>query len=261
MRDTRAEPAKFYDLNPNLPRDIPFYIGRLPGPRARVLELGCGTGRVAIPLAAHCASVHGLDSSEAMLRIAREKLASAGLSDRIHIAVGDICSFRLPERFELIIAPFRVLQNLELDSQVEGLLQCIGAHLAPGGRCILNTFHPNLSPDAMRTGWVSGGEKLAWAVETPDGRVACYEKRSRIDAERLVIYPELVYRRSRGDQILEEAVLQIAMRCYYPEDLTSVVESHGFRVLEKWGGYAGEVYGEDNELVVEFAADASARIR
>lgn len=256
MRDTRAELAKFYDLSPNLPRDVPFYIGKLPCPEARVLELGCGTGRVAIPLAAHCASVHGLDLSEAMVRIARQKVASVGLTERIHIEVGDISCFQLPQRFDFIIAPFRVLQNLESDAQVEGLFRCIRTHLEPSGRCIVNTFNPNLNPDEMRATWVSGEENLVWEVTTPDGRVACYDKRSRIDAERLVLYPELVYRRFTGDGVVEEAVLEIAMRCYYPEDLTSVIESHGFRVLEKWGGYVGEAYGEGNELVVEFAVEA-----
>jgi hypothetical protein len=190
-----------------------------------------------------------------MLRIAREKVASAGLGDRIHIELRDICSFELPDRFDLIIAPFRVLQNLEFDSQLDGLFRCIRAHLGPRGRCVLNTFNPNRSPDAMRTSWVSGDEDLAWEVTTPDGRVACYERRSRIDAERLVLYPELVYRRFTGDEVEEESVLKLAMRCYYPEDLTSVIESHGFRVMEKWGGYAGEAYGEGNELVVEFAVE------
>ena len=191
-----------------------------------------------------------------MVRIAREKVASAGLSDRIHLEVGDISSFQLPQRFDFIIAPFRVLQNLEFDSQVEGLFQCISTHLEPSGRCILNTFNPNRDPDAMRATWVSGEEALAWEVRTPDGRVACYDKRSRIDPERLVLYPELVYHRFRGDEVVEEAVLRIAMRCYYPEELTSLIESHGFRVLEKWGGYAGEEYGEGNELLVEFAVEA-----
>ena len=256
MRDPRAEPARFYDLNPNLPRDVPFYIGRMPCPRARVLELGCGTGRVAIPLVAHGAFVHGLDRSEAMLEIALEKVASADLGDRIQLEVGDISRFQLHRRFDFIIAPFRVLQNLEFDSQVEGLFRCIGTHLEPGGRCIVNTFNPNRSPDSMRETWVSAEETLAWEIETPDGRVACFDRRPRIDAKRLVLYPELVYRRFRGDEILEEAVLEIAMRCYYPEDLISVIESHGFRVLEKWGGYAGEGYGEGSELVVEFALEA-----
>jgi hypothetical protein len=188
-----------------------------------------------------------------MVRIAREKVASVGLTERIHIEVGDVSCFQLPERFDFIVAPFRVLQNLEFDAEVEGLFQCIRSHLERSGRCILNTFNPNQDPDAMRATWASGEENLAWEVTTPEGRVACYDKRSRIDADRLVLYPELVYRRFRGDEIVEEAVLPLAMRCYYPEDLTSVIESHGFRVLEKWGGYVGEAYGGGDELVVEFA--------
>jgi hypothetical protein len=191
-----------------------------------------------------------------MVRIAREKVASCGLTERIHVELADICCFQVSGRFDFIIAPFRVLQNLELDSQVEGLFQCIKTHLRPSGRCILNTFKPSLGPDAMRASWASGEENLAWEVTTPDGRVACYDKRSRMDVERLVLYPELVYRHFTGDELVKEAVLKIAMRCYYPEDLTSIIESHGFRVLEKWGGYAGEVYGEGNELVVEFGLKA-----
>ena len=108
----------------------------------------------------------------------------------------------------------------------------------------------------MRTDWVSDQGNLAWEIGTPGGRVACFDKRERIDADRRVLYPKLVYRRFEGDDIVEEAVLRIAMRYYYPEELTSVIESHGFKVLGKWGGYAGEAYGEGGELVVEFGVEA-----
>ena len=111
MRDLRAEPAKFYDLIPTTPDDIPFYVDRLPSAESRVLELGCGTGRVAIPLAAHCRSVHGLDLSEAMIRIGLSKVSAAGLANRVRLEVGDISSFELPQRFNFIIAPFRVFQK------------------------------------------------------------------------------------------------------------------------------------------------------
>jgi hypothetical protein len=191
-----------------------------------------------------------------MVRIAREKVASAGLAERIQMEVADISCFQLSQRFDFIIAPFRVLQNLEFDAQVHGLFRCIRAHLEPAGRCILNTFHPLGDPEALRSSWVSTEEVLAWEVTTSGGRVACYDRRPRMDAERLVLYPELVYRCFKGDEVVEEAVLPLAMRCYYPEDLTSVIESHGFRVLERWGGYHGEAYGEGNELVVEFSVDS-----
>jgi hypothetical protein len=73
-----------------------------------------------------------------------------------------------------------------------------------------------------------------------------------MDRERLVLYPELIYRRYRDNELVDEAVLKIAMRCYYPEELLSLIAAHGFRVLNKCGGYAGERYGEGPELIVEF---------
>ncbi len=65
-------------------------------------------------------------------------------------------------------------------------------------------------------------------------------------------YPELIYRFYQGEQLVEETVLSIAMRCYYPEEFLALIECHGFRITGKWGGYAGEVYGEGGELVAAF---------
>ncbi len=63
----------------------------------------------------------------------------------------------------------------------------------------------------------------------------------------------LIYRYYEEDRLVDEAVLEIAMRAYYPAEFTALIEAHGFRVLERWGGYAGEAYGAGPELVVEFA--------
>lgn len=52
--------------------------------------------------------------------------------------------------------------------------------------------------------------------------------------------------------MLDEATLRIAMRCYYPDELVARIEAAGFQVTGRWGGYAGEVYGEGPELVVAF---------
>jgi hypothetical protein len=54
MEDSRAAVARFYDLAPPPPVDLPFYVSHIPGSNARVLELGCGTGRTTLPLAEHC---------------------------------------------------------------------------------------------------------------------------------------------------------------------------------------------------------------
>jgi hypothetical protein len=54
---------------------------------------------------------------------------------------------------------------------------------------------------------------------------------------------------------VDEVVLKIAMRCYYPEEFEQLITRQGFRVLRRWGGYEGEVYGQGPELVVQFTHD------
>ncbi len=73
-----------------------------------------------------------------------------------------------------------------------------------------------------------------------------------MDPGKLVLYPELIYRRYEGEVLQGEAVLKIAMRCYYPEELEQIILGHGFRIVDRWGGYAGEPYGKGPELVVQF---------
>lgn len=72
--DIRAKAANYYDYNPDVPDDIHFYIDQIPSRHAAILELGCGTCRVTLPLAQHCKMIHGIDLSEAMLTIGRNKL-------------------------------------------------------------------------------------------------------------------------------------------------------------------------------------------
>jgi len=189
-----------------------------------------------------------------MLQVCRSKLEAAGLqADNAGIEVGDITDFDLKDRFDLIIAPFRVIQNLETDRQLAGLFRCIRTHLADGGRCILNVFHPNRPPEAMRTEWVTDRENLAWEVRDSGTRVGGYDVRRRINDDPLILYPDLVYRRYVGDELVEEAVLTIPMRCFYPDEFLSLIRDEGFDVLETWGGYSGEEYGDGNELVAEFS--------
>jgi ubiquinone/menaquinone biosynthesis C-methylase UbiE len=102
-----------------MPNDVPFYLARLPSSEAQVLELGCGTGRVTVPLARHCAFICGIDHSEAMLRICRDKLSAAAIHNA-EVVLGDMSDFHLDRTFDFIIAPYRVMQNLGTNEQVHG---------------------------------------------------------------------------------------------------------------------------------------------
>jgi SAM-dependent methyltransferase len=234
---------------------VPFYVARIPRPDAEVLELGCGTGRVLVPLAASCGYIHGLDQSEAFLDRCRQKLAAAGVpAARARAQRADITDFDLGRAFDLVIAPFRVFQALETDTAIEGLFRCVRAHLAPRGTCILNVFNPSQGPKHLPREWRSDVERFNWEVPVPGGKVTRHDRRARLDPERLVLYPELVYRRYVGDSVAETVVVPLVMRCHYPAGFEELIVRHGFSVVQRWGGYAGEPYGAGPELVIQFAA-------
>jgi SAM-dependent methyltransferase len=244
LTDTRAQATQYYDLSPDTPADIPFYRSLIPSPEARLLELGCGTGRVLVSLAEGCGYIHGLDLSEAMITICRQKLEAAGIAaTKARVEVQDITNFALNQTFDLIIAPCRVLQNLETDAAVTGLFRCIWQQLTPGGSCILNVFRPNGDAETLRREWCTEQEKRCWEVAVQGGRVTCHERRPRMDPDKMVLYPELIYRRYHGKALVDEAVLKIAMRCYYPDEFVQLIIKQGFQVLQQWGGYEGELYG------------------
>lgn len=74
----------------------------------------------------------------------------------------------------------------------------------------------------------------------------------KVTRDPLVLYPRLIYPRFREGEQVDGATLDIAMRCYYPAEFVDVIESAGFQILERWGGYSGEVYGKGEEAVVVF---------
>ena len=104
-----------------------------------VLELGVGTGRLALPLAAAGLRVHGLDASPEML----DRLAAKPGGSDIDVTLGDFSSFEVPGRFTLAVLVFNTIFALpDQDAQVR-CFECVAAHLQPGGRFVVEAFVPN----------------------------------------------------------------------------------------------------------------------
>ena len=189
-----------------------------------------------------------------MLALCHERLAAAGISpQQARAEPGDITRLDLGQSFDLIIAPFRVFQNLATDTQAAGFFDTVHRHLAPGGRCIPNVFRPFASIAEVRARWAArSADEQVWSRPFGAGQVVAFERIAAVHPERMIVYPVLTYRHHHGEALVNEAVLEIAMRCYYPAEFERLIANHDFRVLNQWGGYAGEPYGEGPELVVEF---------
>ena len=245
---TRDYNPEYYDLTTTSTEDLVFYEAFVDD-NTTVLELGCGTGRISIPLAPQVKSLTGVDLSAPMLERAKSKTPE-GL---VTYVLGDITSIRLGRRFDLIIAPYRTFQALEFDEQVDGFFDVVRQHLAPDGRVVVSAFNPRHAKDEMEQKWPDEQESPRLEVTCPNGDTLVWtDLYRRLDADRQVIYPELIYRRYQGGELIDKHVNPICMKYYYPDELEAVVIDHGFELDGRWGGYQGEVYGQGRELVISF---------
>lgn len=137
--------AQTYDDSvPDWPCEIDFYralAAKVKSHRGTVLEIACGTGRVAIRLAQDGVNVVGLDLSPQMIEVVRQK--SAG-SANVRWVEGDMRSFQLEETFDLALIPGHAFQNLNLPQDQVACLECIRRHLNPGGVLVVHLDHMNV---------------------------------------------------------------------------------------------------------------------
>jgi SAM-dependent methyltransferase len=143
--------AEIYDLayqGPGGPQaDYPFWLELAQKSERPLLELACGTGRLAIPLAREGLQITGLDISVPMLAMAKRKLEQepAAVRSRLELVEGDMSNFFPGKEYGLIIIAYRAFQHLLERTSQRQCLKCCAAHLKPGGRLAIDVFHPKLS--------------------------------------------------------------------------------------------------------------------
>ncbi len=123
-----------------------------------VLELGCGTGRLLVPLVRDGLRVVGVDLARPMLDRCRERIDRLPPSARARAELvrGDFRALALPRRFPLVIAPFNAMMHLYTRADVERFLDVVRAHLAPGGTFAFDVLNPDLE-------WLVRDPSKRWA--------------------------------------------------------------------------------------------------
>jgi SAM-dependent methyltransferase len=137
--------ARVYDpWSRSVVEDVPFYVEEAVRSGGPVLELGVGTGRIAVPIAAAGIRVVGVDLSAGMLEVARERAELAGVE--LDLRQGDMRDPPVDETFPLVICPFRSLLHMETDADRRLAQQAVSHRLAKGhGRFVFDVFTP--APD------------------------------------------------------------------------------------------------------------------
>ncbi len=249
--------ARFYDIDMganNSGADIGFYTAQARRATGPVLELGCGTGRITLPLVQAGCQVVGLDSSSAMLDHLRGKarrvLTKEEIS-RLHLVQADMRALRFARRFALVLCPFAAFNYLTEPDDQTACLECVRANLDPGaGLFLVDNFVPHYDllcrPDAELI--------FDYRRSLGDGRFL--ERHKSIVKDRVAQVNEVTrkYRVVAEDGTELESLTTVdRVRYCFRYEMEHLLERHGFRVEAVFGDYQGDPYRYEAQMMV-FAA-------
>jgi SAM-dependent methyltransferase len=136
--------ARLYDpWSVSVTEDVEFYVEEAQQAGSPIVELGVGTGRIAVPTAAAGIRVIGVDSSPGMLEVCREQAELAGVAGLLDLRLGEVEAPPVDERVGLVTCPFRSFLHLLDDDTRLRALRAARELLVPGGRFVFDVFAPS----------------------------------------------------------------------------------------------------------------------
>jgi SAM-dependent methyltransferase len=196
----------------------------------RALELGIGTGRVALPLSKRGVSVHGIDISEAMVTRLRAKPGG----EEVGVTIGDFATTTVHGSFSLAYLVFNTIGNLMTQAAQVACFRNASAHLEPGGCFVIEVGLPELQrlPPGETFRVFSGGQSH-WGIDEYD--VANQGLTSH--------HLEL-----RDDGTVER--FSVPFRYVWPSELDLMAQLAGMRLRERWGGWRREPFTSESRAHV-----------
>lgn len=215
--------------------DVDLYLKMAQRYSGPVLELGVGTGRIAIALAQAGFAVTGVDAIPNMLKQARARIASlpSHAQARIELHRSDLRRLALRRRFPLVIAPFNAFAHLYSRSDVERALAACTRHLRVGGRLVFDVIMPDLAAlmqDPSRL------YRCADVVDPASGERFAYAEASHYDVERQVRSMTLLLSRKSGKP--DRRAIPLTHRQFFPAELEALLHYNGFAIEARYGDFA-----------------------
>jgi SAM-dependent methyltransferase len=243
--DYNASIAENYDAEYAVIRDPSgdraFYAELAREQGGPVLELGCGTGRVLLPIAHTGIACVGVDLSPTMLDVLRAKQPPANL-DLVQAAMTD---FDLgARRFALIFSAFRTFQHLTTVDDQLNVLARVRRHLAPGGVFAFDLFAPILARTALEY------EPEAEDNRAPDGELEIRRfVEIRRDLVTQLMTAKMRHERWRGDTKVSEGSTELCLRWSFRYEIEHLLARAGFAVVAFYGSFDREPYDAKREMI------------
>ena len=233
--------AKYYDgayaVKADLV-DLPFYVDLAKKFGGPVLEIGCGTGRVLLPIARQGLEIHGVDNSLPMLGVLKTHLKQEAPEVRrnVHLHRGDMRQFRLQKKYPLVIMPFRPLQHMRTVNDQVRALASVAFHLKKDGIFAFDVFFPKFEK-------IPGGIgeeilELEWR-DAADARrvIRRYFRKDSVDKINQIFTATFFFRTYLGDRLLKEETEPLIMSYYTYPHLRALFLLAGLEPYEECGSF------------------------
>jgi SAM-dependent methyltransferase len=248
----QGERAILYDgVATGVEGDVAFYVEEAMASGSPVLELGCGTGRIVIPVAEAGVEIVGLDASADMLSVARAKLAACRpeVQRRARLVHGDMREFEVPERFTLATIPYRAfLHNLSPEDQLRTLAR-VRDHLIEDGRLIMNAFDPSVQLLAAGRWSRSLHEHNEIRHPRTGNRVTVRED-FRYDLERQLVDGAFVYDEvDATGRVVKTTHSPLTLRYVFRYEMEHLLARSGFRVEALFGDFQRGTFRAGGEQI------------
>ena len=222
-------------------RQVEFIVESLQlAPGARVLDLACGHGRIAIPLAQRGYDVTGVDLSAFHLRLARQAAKRAGV--KVRWIRSDMREIDFEEEFDAVINVFTSFGYFEQEEDDVRVLKAVARSLRRGGKLFLDT---------MNREWLIRNFSESQWEEHEDGLITMERRRLRLEDSR--VETDFMYIEPDG----RRACHTVSVRLYTLTEFQRMLGTSGLRLEKTWGGFDGQDYGIEGRRMVLLAEKAA----
>lgn len=241
-------------LHQGTPGDVEFYLTRCAGAE-RVLELGCGDGRIAIPLARAGLSVVGLELDAGMLDAARAAREAAGVADRLTLVQGDMADPPVDGPFDRVIVPYTALYCLT-PADCHRCLVAARARLAPGGLLIFDAY----PGDDLYAMGVFADDESTWIDGLRDGDevIEVFERDAHRPGRIEVTY---IHQLARPGAMPTRVSYTLTHHYLRRHEVAPVLAAAGLRLVGLYGDFEGGRCEEGSERMVVIAEPAEETTR
>ena len=243
--------ARFYDPDlGELDADLSFYEQFAARCGSPILELGCGTGRVLLPLAREGYRITGIDASAEMLERARAKIAAEELGERVTLAQQEMAELDLGERFNMAFAALNSFAHLHTTEEQLQALARMRRHLNPDGLLILDMFNPDMGRLLDARGQVA----LARVIPEPDTG----HRLMRFYSEEVDLGQQLIHTTYIVDEIdvegnIKRTLFPFTLRYVFRYEMELLLRHAGLEVEEIYGSYELDEFSRDSEKLIAVA--------